>query len=130
MKRLKNVESKNEQQLVAIKDQEEKQLEAIRDHGEIQLSTIESYGATNSLHKIEFEIEFEIEIEFDEVNRMSIETKYKYKKSLFLHSNGKDTYDSNDFKDIKQLNNNIFNGRISIKQAKAEQNEMKKEMAG
>ena len=32
LKKLKNVESKNEQQLVAIKNQGEKQLEAIRDH--------------------------------------------------------------------------------------------------
>ena len=34
LKRLKYIESKNEQQLVAIKDQGERQLEAIRDHGE------------------------------------------------------------------------------------------------
>ena len=53
-KRLKNVESKNEQQLVAIKDQGKRQLEAIRDHREKQLDAIKSYSSTNKLHKIEF----------------------------------------------------------------------------
>ena len=46
LKRLKNTESKNEQQLKAIKDQGEKQLEAIS-----------SYGATNKSQKIEFDSE-------------------------------------------------------------------------
>ena len=36
MKRLKNMEGKNEQQLVAIRDQVERQLEAIKDQGERQ----------------------------------------------------------------------------------------------
>ena len=41
--KIENVESKNEQQLVAIKDQGERQLEAIS-----------SYGATSKSQKIEF----------------------------------------------------------------------------
>ena len=41
MKRLKNIEGKNKDQLNAIKDQEEKQLDAIKDQGEKQLDAIE-----------------------------------------------------------------------------------------
>ena len=41
MKRLKIIESKNKDQLDAIKDQGERQSEAIRDHGEKQLDSIE-----------------------------------------------------------------------------------------
>ena len=53
LKRLKNIESKNEEQLVAIKDQEGRQLEAIRDEGEKQLDAIGSYS-TNKSQKITF----------------------------------------------------------------------------
>ena len=41
LKRLKNIERKNKDQLDAIKDQEEKELEAIKDQGEKQLDAIE-----------------------------------------------------------------------------------------
>ena len=43
MKRLKNIESKSEQQLEAIKDQGERQLDAIN-----------NYNATNKPHRIKF----------------------------------------------------------------------------
>ena len=46
LKRLKNIEGKNKQQLEAIKDQGEKQLEANS-----------SYGATNKSQKLEFDSE-------------------------------------------------------------------------
>ena len=42
------------------------------------------------------------------------------------HSNGT-PYNFNDFTDIRQLGNDIFNGHISIKQANDEQHEMKQE---
>ena len=68
LKRLKNVESKNEQQLEATKDQGERQLEAIS-----------TYGATNKLQKIKFDNKKNQEaIEIvDEVNKISRENKYK-----------------------------------------------------
>ena len=40
MKRLKNIEGKNKDQLDTIRDQEEKQLDAIKDQGEKQLDAI------------------------------------------------------------------------------------------
>ena len=47
LKRLKDFESKNEEQLVAIKDQGERQLKAIADQGERQLDAIKSSTMTN-----------------------------------------------------------------------------------
>ena len=41
-----------------------------------------------------------------------------------MSTNGKDTYDFNEFRNIKKFGKNTFNGRISIKQAKAEQNKI------
>ena len=41
LKRLKNIEGKNEQQLEAIKDKREKQLNVIKDQGKKQLDAIE-----------------------------------------------------------------------------------------
>ena len=48
LKRLKNIESNNEQQLVAIKNQGGRQLEAIRDEGEKQLDAIGKYSTNKS----------------------------------------------------------------------------------
>ena len=48
LKRLKNIESKNKQQLVAIKDQRGTQLEAIKDEGEKQLDAIDKYSTNKS----------------------------------------------------------------------------------
>ena len=116
MKKLKNVESKNEQQLVAIKDQRERQLEAIS-----------TYGPTNRSQKIEFYNEKNQEAKelFEEVNKISREDKYK--KFVRFHSNGT-PYDFNKFRNIKLLGNDMFNDHISIKQAKDEQDEMKEEI--
>ena len=115
MKRLKNVESKNERQLEATKDQ-----------GERQLDAISTYGATNKLQKIKFDNKKNQEaIEIvDEVNKISRENKYK--KYVCFHSNGTPC-DFNRFRDIKQFGNDMFNGHISIKQAKDEQDKMKEE---
>ena len=117
MKRLRNIEGKNEQQLEAIKDQQERQLEAIS-----------SYGATNKSRKIEFDSEKNQEAKqlADEVKEIS--RKHKSKKLVCFHSNGT-PYNFNKFRDIKQLGNDIFNGQISIEQANDEQDEMKEELA-
>ena len=79
MKRLKNIEGKNKDQLDAIKDQGERQLETIRDQGERQLDAISSYGATNKLQKIEFDNEKNQKAKelVDEVNKIRRENKYK-----------------------------------------------------
>ena len=82
LKRLKNIEGKNEQQLDAIKD-----------HGEKQLDAIKNYGAKK-------ELEFS-----DEKNQRAIELinkikkagkKVDYKKLLCVNSSGR-LYDFNGF---------------------------------
>ena len=116
LKRLKNIERKNEQQLQAIRDQGEKQLEAIS-----------SYGTTNKSQQIEIDSEKNQEAKelVDEVKEIS--RKNKHKKSLCFHSNGI-LYDFNKFRDIKQLGNDIFNGCLPIKQANDEKDDMKEEI--
>ena len=125
MKRLKNIEGKNEQQLVAIRDQGERHLEAIKDQGERQLEAISNYGATNKSQEIksdggENQKAKELVNEVEEISR-----KNKNKKFVCFHSSGR-PYDFNKFRDIKQLRSDIFNGHISIKQAKDEQDEMER----
>ena len=124
-RKTKNVESKNKQQLVTIKNQGERQLQAIRDQGEKQLHAVSSYSATSKSHKIEFNNEKNQEEKklFDEVDKIS--RKHKNKKFICFHSNGT-SHDFNKFRDIKQLGNDILHDCISIKQAN---DEMKDEMA-
>ena len=116
MKRLKNIEGKNEQQLDAIEDQGERKLEAIK-----------SYDATNKSQKTEFVSEKNQEAKelLNEVKEIS--RKNENKKFVCFPSNGT-LYNFNKFRDIKQPGNDIFNGQISIKQAKDEQNEMMEEI--
>ena len=118
LKRLENIEGKNEQQLEVIKDQGERQLEAFS-----------SYDATNKSQKIEFGNEKNQEAKelADEVKEISL--KNKNKKFVCPHSNGT-PYNFNKFRDIKQLGSDIFNGYIAIKQVNDEQDEMKGEITG
>ena len=103
LKRLNNIESKNEQQLEAIKDQ-----------GEMQLDAIKDYSAKK---KLKFS---------DEKNqRAKTGKKVDYKKLLFVHSNGR-LNNFNGFTKIEDLENNLYWGHISIKQTKNEQNIMEK----
>ena len=98
MKRLKNIESKNEEQLVAIKDQEGRQLEAIRDEGEKQLDSIGSYS-TNKSQKITF---------YNEENKKAQKLVDKIKKIVqtnrdkrFVCTNSNEKqYDFNKYRDI------------------------------
>ena len=73
LKRLKNIEGKNEQQLEAIKDPGQRQLEAIS-----------SYGATNKSQKVEFDSEKNQEAKelVDEVKEIEKVEKLKT-KSLY-----------------------------------------------
>ena len=118
LKRLENIEGKNEQQLEVIKDQGERQLEAFS-----------SYDAKNKSQKIEFGNEKNQEAKelADEVKEISL--KNKNKKFVCPHSNGT-PYNFNKFRDIKQLGSDIFNGYIAIKQVNDEQDEMKGEITG
>ena len=116
LKRLNNTEGKNEQQLEAIKGQ-----------GERQLDIISSYSATNKPHRIEFGNKNNQKVRklVDKIKRKNKENKNK--NFVGVHSNGT-PYSFIKFMDINQSRNDILYGRISIKQAKDEQDEMKEKM--
>ena len=75
MKRLNNIESKNEQQLEAIKDQGEKQLDAFKD-----------YSAKKGLKFSDEKNQRAIEL-INNVKKAN--KKVDYKKLLCVHSNGR-----------------------------------------
>ena len=115
MKRLKNIESKTDQQLEEIIDQREKQLDAVKDHSakkELKLSDEKNQRVTKLINKIK-----------------KANEKVDYKKLLCVHSNGR-PYNFNGFTKIEDLESNIYWGHISIKQAKIEQNIMEKFISG
>ena len=115
MKRLKNIEDKNEQQLEAIKDEGEKQLDAI----------IKDYSAKKKLGIFDDKNQKAIEL-ISKINEIrNVNKKVDYKKLLWAHSNGR-IYNFNGFTKIEDLENEIYRGHISIKQAKNEQNKMEK----
>ena len=91
LKKLKNVEDKNEQQLEAIRDHEQRQLEAIKD-----------FSATNRSKEIKVSSEGSEEQKalINEVRE--IISKNRNKKFSMIRSN-KILYDFNEFRDLKQL---------------------------
>ena len=107
-------ESDKKRTFEKIEGKNEQQLEAIKDQGERQSEAISSYDAINKSQKIEFDSD-----KNQEVNELVDEVKdYKNKKYECFHSNGT-PYNFNKFRGIKQLvGNDVFNGHISIKQAK------------
>ena len=107
LKKLKNIKGKNEQQLEAIKDQGERQLEAMSSHD----------GTKKKKKKIELDSEKNQEVKELVNEAKEIRRKHTQKKFACFHSNGT-LYDFNRFRDLKQLGNDIFNGHISMKQAK------------
>ena len=114
LKRLKNIEGKNEQQLELIKNQGEKQLNLINKkklEKESKQLEIQSY------------LNPEAKRLMDEINK---EIKHNEDKNfLFIHTNGKKI----NFYKLANLNlcgNKIFNGKTSIEDALEEQAKMEK----
>ena len=112
MKRLKNIEGKNEKQLEAIRNQGERQLEAIRD-----------FSVTKRPEEIKFcgEKDEEQEALINEVKK--IDRKNSSKSFSIVHSN-KTLYDFNMFKSLDQFASDIYDNVITIKDAKEEQDEL------
>ena len=106
LKRLKNIEGKNEQQLQAIRDQEEKQLDLI---GRINT---EKNGIYDKGNKEAVKV-------VNKSNKVSRENRNK--NFVCAHSNGTQ-YDFNQYRDLNQYENDIYNGELSINDAKNEQN--------
>ena len=81
MKRLRNIESKNKDQLDATKDQEEKQLEAIKGQGEKELDAIEKQKK-NKLKIIEKYKRVYLENKIDKLFEMYPRSFNKQSKTL------------------------------------------------
>ena len=116
LKRLKNIEDKNKQQLEAIRDQGDRQLEAVRDFSasskqkEIKFGDEECQESKILRHEIK---------KIDRINRN--------KKLVMVHSNGT----LNDFSRFKGLSNfvfDVYDGNISIEDAKKERSELGSEV--
>ena len=113
-KRLKNIESKNEQQLEEIKDQGERQLESINKSNlagrpkKLKIGEVEDPKAKELTDKVNETVE-----------------ENEDKKSLCTHSNGKE-YNFYKFTDLKRSGSKIFSGKTSIKDAIKEQIKMEK----
>ena len=122
MKRLKNVEGKNEQQLEAIKDQGENQLDAIKNYG----------SKKESFKKLEFPDEKQQEINklVDELRQINkkLENDKKDGNLLCVHTNGRE-YNYNKFTLLEQFYYDILSGKVTIRQTKDEQNEINKEIS-
>ena len=115
LKRLRNIEEKNKEQL----DETEYQ-------GERQLDVIKNYSAKKESFK---ELEFSSE-EGQKPKEISAKvreaySKTDYKKLLCVHTNETE-YNFNNFKKLKKFVYDIHFGRISIKQTKDKHSEVKK----
>ena len=112
MKRLKNIEGKNEQELEAIRNKGERQLEAIR-----------NFSVTSRPKEIKFSGEKNEEQEalINEIKKM--DRKNSSKSFTMVHSNRK-LYDFNIFKSLGQFASDIYNDAIIIKDTKEGQDEL------
>ena len=113
MKRLKNIEGKNEQQLELIKNKGEKQLNLVN---------------KNNLEKESKQLEIQSYLNpeakrlMDEINKEIKDNEDK--KFVCIHSKGKE-YNFYKFTNLNLSGNKIFNGKTSIKDALEEQAKMK-----
>ena len=109
LERLKNIEGKNEQQLEAIRNQGERQ--------------VEDSSVTNRAKEIKFSDEKNEEQEalINEIKK--IDRKNSSKSFIMVRSNKK-LYAFNLFKSLSQFAFDIYNGVITIKDAKEKQDEL------
>ena len=130
MKRLKNIEGKNEQQIEAIKNQRRKQLETIKDQKEEQLDAISnqdgvSIGDKNRVkNKSIFETIVEVSKNKNAKNAVEklekIDEKINFDKLSITDKNDKEIIG---FAEFEYMNLNffarrIFYGSISLKKQK------------
>ena len=97
-------------------------MEAIRDQGEKKLDLIGKVN-TDQTKRIGF---------YDKENKQAVELVNKINKAIrenknkslvCIHSNGT-KYDFHKYRDVNQFGNDLYNGELSIDDAKNEQDEM------
>ena len=118
MKRLKNIEGKDEEQLKAIKDQGEKQL---------QILTRKTDKVAN-FKNVSFKdkLDFELKKAYNDIKEQG--QKINYTKLVCIGSS-KHQYTFNIFLDLKNFAESIYNGNLSRKAAKIKQRNMGDMMA-
>ena len=104
LKRLKNIEGKNEQQLDAIRDQGENQLDAIKNY----VAKKESFKELEFLDEKQQERE-KLSVELRQISKELEEEKEKG-NLLCVHING-EPYDFNKFPLLEQLYHDIISGK-------------------
>ena len=115
LKRLKNTEGRNEQQLDLIRDQEDRQLDAI---GRINTSKIKSIGFYDKKSE-------EAQALVNKINKV-IE-KFKGKNFVYVRSDSKiDNF--TDYKDLNELGKEIHFGNISVNEVKKQQKRLLEKM--
>ena len=115
LKRLKNIEGKNEQQLEAIRDQGDRQLGAIKDFKAASKQKEIKFGVKSQESKI---LRYEIK-KIDRGNRN--------KKFVMVHSN-RTLYDFSRLKGLSNFVLDVYDGNISIEDAKKEQDKLESEI--
>ena len=111
LKRLKNIEGKNEQQLDLSRDQGEKQFDLI---GKINIGNPTRIGYYDGKNKTAVDF-------VNEINK-KIRTN-KNKNFVFISTNGTQ-YDFNQYRDLNQFGNDIYSDEISLDEARDEQYNM------
>ena len=106
MKRLKNIEGKNEQQFEAIRDQGDRQWEANKD-----------FSAPSKQKEIKFGDEESQESKILRYEIKKIDRGSRNKKLVMVHSN-RTLYDFSRFKGLSNFVIDIYDGNISIEDTK------------
>ena len=118
MKRLKNIEGKNEQQLEAIKDEEEKQLQFFA----------KKINQVDDFKNISFrnELNFRAKQAFGEIKKQG--EKITYTKLVCIGSSAKHHYNFTIFLDLKTFAESLYNCSLSLEVAKLKQRNMENEI--
>ena len=118
LKRLKNIESKNEQQLDAIKDQGKKQLQILAKKTN-QVDDFKNVFFRDKLNS-------EAKKAYDEIKEQS--KKIDYTKLVCIGSSTKHHYSFSIYLDLKTFPESLYNGNLSLKVAKLKQGNMEHEI--
>ena len=118
MKRLKNIEGKNKQQLEAIKDQEEKQLQTFTKKTN-QVDDFKNVSYRNELNS-------EAKKAYDKIRKQG--KKIKYTELISTGSSAKHRYNFTIFLDLKTFAESLYNGSVSLEVAKLKKRNMENEI--
>ena len=111
LKRLKNIEGKNEQQFDSIKDQRKNQLQILAE----KTNQVDDYKNISLRNKLDSEAKKA----YDEFKEQS--KKIDYTKLVCIGSSAKHHYNFTIYLDLKTFAESLYNGNLSLKVAKLKQ---------